>query len=251
MVVTCEHPASRRRSVPGLRCRAALLAAALASASATAADSTDVNLGECLKLAGFAEALLTRTSSGAWLATATIDTVGVTVLVDPRAPYTFLDAATLKKLGYSLVPGKRDMMLDGAREPLYRVLLLNFALGGRNADTLWFDVTRIESILRAAGVDDRTSVAGIIGGDMLRRSDALLDMEHDRLFLRTIRPAPVDTVEARYRKPKGKTTQGDTLFGELEKRLRKRESAKGGSVGKSTTGQEQSPQDSGEAQGRE
>jgi hypothetical protein len=225
---------------------AALLAAFLAGGAA-AADSTDINLGACLKSAGFAEALLTRTASGAWLAVATLDSFGVKVLVDPRAPYTFLDATTLKKLGYGLTPGRRDVTFDGTREPLYRVPLANFALGGLNADSVWFDVTRIDAVARAAGLDQSVAVAGIIGGDMLRRCDALLDMEHDRLFLRTIRPAPVDTVEARYRKPRGKTEATDTLFGELERRLRKRESAKGGSVDQSKTGQEQEPQGGGEA----
>lgn len=227
---------------------AALVAVAIAAATVAAADSTDTNLGACLKAAGYADALLTRTASGAWIAIATFDSFGVKVLVDPHAPYTFLDATTLKKLGYGLIPGKRDVTFEGTREPLYRVPLANFALGSLNADSQWFDVTRIDAVVRAAGLDDKTAVAGIIGGDMLRRCDALLDMEHDRLFLRGPRPAPVDTVEARYRKVKDKTAVSDTLFGELEKRLRRRESAKGGSIGQGTSDNGQGTHGSGEAE---
>jgi hypothetical protein len=221
----------------------ALLALLLAGAGALAAapDTTDIDLKAALAKGGYRQVLLSRTSGGAWIATATIDTIAARLLVDHRAPYTFLDGAALRKHGYKPLATKRDVTFGGAREPLYTIILVNFALGELNLDSAAFSVTNIAEVVRAAELDPEEQIAGVIGGDWLRRSDAVIDLANDRMFIRkpistisdtlAVKPAPAT--------PPKKTT----AIGKLEEKLREREVRKKQSGSTSQPARQQEPAD--------
>jgi len=195
----------------------------LALLPATLAAQTDslrsVAIG-CLGGAGYRVVDLTRVQSGAFLATATLDSFAIRVLVDPEAPYTFLDGAAVRKLGYTPEPTTRVVSFGGASEPLYQLNASTFALGTMNAGAVTFDVTRIADVLDAAGLAD-SSVAGVIGRAFLKRCEALLDIDTDRLFVLQPRPEVPDSaaVAAAARD----SAASDDIISNIEKRIRARE----------------------------
>jgi hypothetical protein len=163
--------------------RAVVLAAFVSGAQSQLSDSASLVLRMALAEAGYREVPLERTASGALTARAHLDSHEVRLLVDSKEPLTFIDRETVVKLGYSPATTDVDINFGGASEPLYSLTVSRLAIGQLVIDSMRFDVTRVSHVARAAGVGSTESIAGIVGGALLRRCAAMIDISQDRMFL--------------------------------------------------------------------
>ncbi len=188
---------------------------------ATRRDSVQALAAACLGGAGYRVVSLTRVQSGAFLATATLDSHAVRVILDPGAPYTFLDGEAVRALGYSPESTRKSVSFGGPREPLYRLTLSTFALGTMTTGVTEFGVTRLAEVREAAGLGDSMHLAGIVGRGFLRRCEAMFDIDNDRVFVLEPRPEIPDTTAAPAAEPD--TSSVRDVVSEVERRIRARE----------------------------
>jgi len=195
----------------------ALCACLCRAADSADADQAATDVRRCLAAAGYNEVLLDLSAAGVTTVTVRLDSSRVDLVVDPRAPMTFLDMSVLKRLGYPLEPTGTDISFGGEREPLYTVTPSVLAIGGLVLDSFELKVTRIDHFARAAGIPAGMEIAGILGGAFLRECAALIDLEANRMFLRSP-PEP---------EPSADTTAADTTdesqLDKIQRRLLERE----------------------------
>ena len=161
--------------------------ATLAVATALTAPLTQDwhELGRTLKRQGYEAVRLQPSATGHLHTTGSLQGRAVEVLVDTGASNTVIDIEVAKELGLTLTPVKqRGVGVGEASVAVNRVTGLRFSVGGIpvEGDVFTMDLSAIRTALAARGV---TAFQAVLGGDAMRKLDAILLYRENTLFLRS------------------------------------------------------------------
>ncbi|PWG03709.1 hypothetical protein DF286_13090 [Sphingosinicella humi] len=163
-----------------------------AAASRAGSGRTPSPLSASLCRLGFASIPMTPLASGHHMVEVSVNGRAGAFLVDTGAGVTIVHTPSLESFGLAPAAGGHAAGTLTGVVPFAPVAVARFAIGGTATQMSRIYAMDLSHIVETIAATTRQPIQGLIGQDVMRAQEAIIDVEHSVLYLKTVDASRAD-----------------------------------------------------------